>query len=206
MIFKIGNHRLKHGNIMDGIDDLMAGEKAHFIYSDPPWGQGNLRYWQTMNNKMTGADKRDVEYAEFLLHFFKTIQKYSADKVVLEYGCQWNADIVEMAIQHGFKHNGSTVCYYKSGANLRPCDLHFLSKTSDIHLTDEFKKGCTQKEDLNLVQYIFNYLDIPENGICLDPMCGMGFTAQSAINRGMTFYGNELNLKRLNKTKARLEK
>ena len=206
MIFKIKNHRLKHGNIMDGIDDLMNGSKADFIYSDPPWGQGNLRYWQTINNKMTGAEKRDVIYDDFLVHFFNTIEKYSADKVVLEYGCQWNEDIVKMALAHGFKHNGSTVCYYKSGSNLKPCDLHFLSKTSDVNLTEEFKKVCTELEDLKLVEYIFNYLEVPEEGICLDPMCGMGFTAQASINRGMTFYGNELNLARLQKTKARLEK
>jgi predicted methyltransferase len=34
----------------------------------------------------------------------------------------------------------------------------------------------------------------------LDPCCGMGYTAQIAIDNGMYFYGNELNAKRLQKT------
>ena len=63
-----------------------------------------------------------------------------------------------------------------------------------------------EKQDLPLVEYIFNYLNIPNDGICLDPMCGMGFTAQASINRGMSFYGNELNKKRLEKTILRLKK
>ena len=206
MISKIKNHRVKHGNIMDGIADLMEDKKADFIYSDPPWGQGNLRYWQTMNNKMNGTEKKDIEYNNFISHFFNLIATYAQDICVIEYGCQWNEDIIKMSEKVGFKHYGSTVCYYKAGSNLRPCDLHFISKKSVINLTDEFKFNCTKKQDLALVEYIFDYLDIPNNGICLDPMCGMGFTAQASINKGMTFYGNELNKKRLQKTIARLEK
>jgi len=76
---------------------------------------------------------------------------------------------------------------------------------SDITITPQFQQGCTEKEDLELVKYIFNYLEVPQGGICLDPMCGMGFTAQAAVNRGMRFFGNELNLKRLEKTKVRLK-
>ena len=205
MITDIKNHRVRHGNIMDGIDDLMMGEQADFIYSDPPWGQGNLRYWQTMNKKMNDAEKRDVIYDDFINHFFQLISRYAKDKVVIEYGCQWNDDIVRMSNAYGFKHHGSTVCYYKAGSTMRPCDLHFLSKVSDITITPQFQQGCTEKEDLELVEYIFNYLEAPKGGICLDPMCGMGFTAQAAVNRGMRFFGNELNLKRLEKTKVRLK-
>ena len=206
MITEIKNHRVRHGNIMDGIDDLMVGNQADFIYSDPPWGQGNLRYWQTMNKKMNNASPVEIDYEKFLPHFFSIISKYAKDKVVIEYGCQWNEDIKNMAKKYGFHHCGSTVCFYKSGSQMRPCDLHFLTKTSSVSLSEEFKQECQKKEDLQLVEYIFNYLEIPKEGICLDPMCGMGFTAQAAVNRGMRFFGNELNLKRLEKTKKRLLK
>ena len=205
MITQINNHRVQHGNIMDGIEELMMNQKADFIYSDPPWGQGNLRYWQTMNKKMNNVERNDVLYTDFIKHFFSLIYEYSKDKVVIEYGCKWNQDIVDISQRLGFKHNGSTICYYKSGSTLRPCDLHFLSKTSTITLTDFFKEECKKLQDLNLVEYIFEYLDVDKNGICLDPMCGMGFTAQAAVNRGMKFFGNELNFKRLEKTKARLK-
>ena len=205
MLTLIKNHKVKNGNIMSGIDDLMLDKQADFIYSDPPWGQGNLRYWQTMNFKMNEVPRQDVEYSNFIKYFFNLIYKYSKDKCVIEYGCQWNDDIVAMATEVGFKHNGSTVCYYNAGAMDRPCDLHFLSKTSNIVLTDEFKEDCKRLQDLKLVEYIFDYLAIKE-GLVLDPMCGMGFTAQATVNRNMTFYGNELNKKRLQKTIDRLSK
>jgi len=37
-------------------------------------------------------------------------------------------------------------------------------------------------------------------------MCGMGYTAQATVDRGISFRGNELNKKRLDKTIARLSK
>ena len=41
MIYNIKNHKVQNADIMQGIDNLMLNEKADFIYSDPPWGQGN---------------------------------------------------------------------------------------------------------------------------------------------------------------------
>ena len=58
MIYNIKNHKVQNADIMQGIDNLMLNEKADFIYSDPPWGQGNLKYWQTMNVKMNNAKRR----------------------------------------------------------------------------------------------------------------------------------------------------
>jgi predicted methyltransferase len=43
-------------------------------------------------------------------------------------------------------------------------------------------------------------------GIVLDPMCGMGYTAQAAIKYGLAFRGNELNSVRLQKTIDRLHR
>ena len=44
MFTKTGNHVVKHGDICDGIEDLMGVDQADFIYTDPPWGQGTLSY------------------------------------------------------------------------------------------------------------------------------------------------------------------
>ena len=47
----------------------------------------------------------------------------------------------------------------------------------------------------------------PEDAkIILDPMCGMGYTAQASINRNLSLRGNELNKTRLEKTIQRLAK
>ena len=78
MVIKtIGKHRVKHGDIMDGIDDLMDGKQADIIYTDPPWGQGNIRYWQTLNKKMTGAERKEIKYDAFINQIFKVCKKYA---------------------------------------------------------------------------------------------------------------------------------
>ena len=66
MITEIGPHRLRHGNLHDGIGDLMLGERADIVYADPPWGPGNLKFWQTMNHKMTGAEPLPTDIDAFL--------------------------------------------------------------------------------------------------------------------------------------------
>ena len=38
-------HRISTRDIMlDDLDDLFLCEKAECLYSDPPWGIGNLKY------------------------------------------------------------------------------------------------------------------------------------------------------------------
>jgi len=213
MITSIGRHKVKCGDIMDGIDDLMQGEKADIIYSDPPWGQGNLKYWQTINNRHTGAEKTDIQFDDFLPSFFRILQKYAKRMVILEYGVRWRNDIIQMCAEHGLMHGGAVTSLYQGGNKLLPLDVHLISKKNEISLgvlqgagiEQEFKKNCVQKRGLSLVRYIFSTV-IREEKTVLDPMCGMGYTAQVASEMGMSFRGNELNAKRLKKTIARLEK
>tara|TARA_R110000737_G_scaffold166014_1_gene193262 strand:+ start:891 stop:1076 length:186 start_codon:yes stop_codon:yes gene_type:complete len=53
MIYKIGEHTVRHGDIHNEIEinELTQNIKANIFYSDPPWGSGNLKYWDTMNKK-----------------------------------------------------------------------------------------------------------------------------------------------------------
>ena len=46
---------------------------------------------------------------------------------------------------------------------------------------------------------------LTDNPIVLDPCCGMGYSAQAALDYGFSFRGNELNRKRLDKTLARFK-
>ena len=204
MISKIKNHRVKHGDIMSGIADLMQEEKADFIYSDPPWGVGNLKYWQTMNFKMNNVERKEQDYNNFINNFFSIIKYYATDRVVIEYGKRWRDDIINLSMKYGFIYNGNTESLYKSGSKLLPLDIHFLSKKEKYTLTDQNKKDCREFNGLKVVEKIFDFY-CPKNAeLVLDPMCGMGYTAQATRNRGMSFRGNELNQKRLEKTIHRL--
>jgi DNA modification methylase len=204
MITDIGIHRVQHGDIMNGLDELMEGDKADFIYTDPPWGQGNLTYWQTMNKKMTGKERNQIDYNKFIDYFFSLMSRYAKDKVVVEYGQQWHDDIVILSKRHGFIHNGSCKSLYRSGSKLLPLDMHFLSKLQPYEVTSEIQKDCMDLKGFTLVDKIFDHLCPKNAGIVLDAMCGMGYTAQATVNRGIAFRGNELNAKRLEKTIARL--
>ena len=52
-VLNFKQHKLLHGDITKGsVDLLMKEEKFDILYSDPPWGLGNLKFCNTMNAKM----------------------------------------------------------------------------------------------------------------------------------------------------------
>lgn len=64
---RIGKHVVTHSDLMElDINTLLEGEKVDMMYSDPPWGTGNLKYWQTMNKKMNDVERNDVDLHDFL--------------------------------------------------------------------------------------------------------------------------------------------
>lgn len=205
MIKQIGVHRVKHGDVMDGISDLMNGETVDIIYSDPPWGQGNLRYWQTMNKKMTGATPKEIEYTAFIKKIFEEAKRYTNDLFFLEYGIKWREDIKAMAKEFGFQDLHTIPLQYKSGSRLLPLDLHVFSGSANPRpLTGYHILSITGSYGFSTLEKVL--LPIVKPGMkILDPCCGMGYTAQLAVNANLQFFGNELNEKRLSKTIKRLE-
>ena len=130
------------------------------------------------------------------------------DLAVIEYGVAWRSDVISVCREQGFTHHGVYTSRYGSGAKLLPLDVHIISKSGTFEMPNEayFTEKCYELKGQHLVSFIFNYL-LPQGAeSVLDPMCGMGYTAQAVIDRGLIFYGNELNEKRLKKTIARLEK
>jgi DNA modification methylase len=204
MIQKINNHIVKCGDILDGIDDLMQNDKADFIYSDPPWGQGNLKYWQTMNFKMNNVERREIDYNHFINQLFSILSKYAKDKVLIEYGERWKDDIVAMCQKFGFIHNAVTTGFYNGGRKMLPLDFHFLSRSKNYGISENLKEKIRTLSGQKVVHAIFDEWCPKDAKIILDPMCGMGYTAQATVDRNFSFRGNELNKKRLDKTIKRL--
>lgn len=67
MIQRIGIHSVALGSVEDiNYQELLQGKRASILYTDPPWGDGNVRYWATMNKKMTGQDKKPLSYHEMI--------------------------------------------------------------------------------------------------------------------------------------------
>jgi len=205
MIKNIGKHKVMHSDITkSNIDDLLGGKCVDYMYSDPPWGAGNLKYWQTINQRMTGAQQNEVDYLNFLNTIFDIASKKVKKHLFVEYGKKWHDEIISFATSYGFHHAGTIETLYKSGNKLLPMDLHFFTKT-ELILTDDYVNSVRHTHGYNTLQKTL-FPIVKETETILDCCCGMGYTAQIAVDSGMTFYGNELNLTRLEKTIKRLEK
>lgn len=198
---EIGKHTVTHSDLMHlNIDDLLNGEQVDIMYSDPPWGQGNLKYWQTMNTKDTGIERNEVSLDLFLNKIFDIASKKVNGLVFIEYGQKWSDNILSLAKEYGLNHLTTIQMQYRSGSRLLPLDLHifgeaeikqeYIDSVYNTYGFDSLKKALAPfcKEGMKL----------------LDPCCGMGYTAQIAKDNNCTFFGNELNRKRLQKTIDRL--
>ena len=86
----IGPHKVTCGSLISGeLDTMLAGERVDILYSDPPWGDGNLAYWQTMNKKMTGSDVPQVKHDQMYDRILDLINRYVQGFVFLETGMRW---------------------------------------------------------------------------------------------------------------------
>lgn len=207
MIQEIGLHKVRHGDVMNkDFSLLLNGEKASIIYTDPPWGQGNLKYWQTINQRHTGADKKDIDYNEFISRIFQIGTDYLAEGGVffVEYGINWREDIVNMGRKVGLSHLSRIDLRYKSGSKLLPLDLHIFSNKT-LKIPKSYVANLKGTHGYNSLKKAIPYF-AKEGKILLDPCCGMGFSAKAALENRMYFRGNELNSKRLEKTIKRLNK
>ena len=203
MITTIGNHRVKKGNIADGLDDLMQGEKAEIFFTDPPWGSGNIKYWNTLNYRMTGEEEALLSLDQFLNATFSLAIKHTKNKILIVYGVRWEKNIIAFGKQYGLRHHGVAETKYHSGSRLLPVHIHVFSKHG-LKLPQDYFTHLYGTHGFESMMRAIKPLAIP-NTILLDPACGVGLYGKVAINCGMFFRGNEMNEKRLEKTIRRLQ-
>jgi len=199
MITNIGGHKVKCGNLIDGIDDLMGNDMADILYSDPPWGEGNLKYWNTINQRDNkNEQKENVSLDKFLNILFSVAVKYCRGPIIIEYGIRWKASLIDKAKE--YKLNSIIVCdaIYKTGSKFLPLNIHVFSN-KDIMLPEDYKDTLKNTSSLQTVRMAIKPF-AQAGKIILDPCCGMGKTAAIAKEYDMIFRGNELNKKRLDKT------
>jgi len=195
---QIGKHRVTNNDIMLGIDELMQGKQADIFYCDPPWGQGNIGYWQTINKRHTGEPTKDIKYEDFINQIFAVASKYAKNIILIEYGIRWRKDIIDMGKKYGLIHIGIADLQYRSGSRFLPSDLHVFAKTK-VNIPQIYFDNLKNTSGMATLENAVLPLAV-KGGIILDPCCGMGYTAKAGVKAGMTFYGNELNGKRLQKT------
>lgn len=202
MIKTVGKHKIRCGDIFDNLDELYGDEKIDVFYSDPPWC--NLEYWQTLNEKMTGTERKKTDLLKFLNRFFDVAIKYTKDDspIFVEYGIKYNRQLIEIAQSHGLVHEATIEVLY--GSPKRPSVVNVFSKNGELELSDTYKDNVYHSSGYKtLLTALFPFAD---KKTITDPCCGLGYSARYAVEHGMSFYGNELNQARLDKTEQRLRK
>lgn len=203
MLQTFGPHVVRNGNVMDsaGIAQLMGGEQADIIYSDPPWGDGNLKFWSTHLRKATGQQMTQPPLADFLNQIFTLARQYSKGIFLVEYGIKWDAQVIELGQKYGFHHLGYSTPVY--GKPARPLHLHLFSKQAR-DVSPAYFASLNNTTGFETVRRATEPFKVP-GGLVLDMCCGLGYSAKMAIHWGMRFRGNELNSERLKETIKKIE-
>lgn len=188
-IIAIESHRLACGDITTGVvSGLMASARADVVYSDPPWGPGNQRYWHTHNGSAPRTD-----WAAFLAAFCSVCATYRKPDapVFVEMGLRWVEEL-DAAMKHaGLPRQRRWDITY--GRPARPnALLLYGDRDMPVDLGPNTHGEPITRTILTAV--------VRPGAIVLDPCCGKGMTARHAHNNGAAFRGSELNAKRLEET------
>ena len=119
MILSIGPHRITNASIENIIlDEMLCGVKVDILYSDPPWGDGNMKYWATLNKKMTGKSFTPLTYQSLINRIFDLVNKYVSGYVCIETGLRWEQQLISEMQSRGMSHIKSFLLHYQSGSKM----------------------------------------------------------------------------------------
>lgn len=208
MIAQHGPHRVRHGDATDpgAIRDLLGGETAQIIYTDPPWGEGMMKYWATLLKRHTGRDVVPVTLDGLLGAVFQAAREFCSHYLIVENGLKWRDTIQAAARTAGFYPRMILPTVYGSPSKPLRMEVHAFTRTPLMPFPDEIADAVTNTHGLATVSNMLGPLiqELWRQGhrspIVLDPCCGLGTTARAALEHGARFYGNELNEVRLSKT------
>lgn len=202
-IKSIGKHTVSLNDVQNvNFNTLMNSEKAHILYTDPPWGDGNMKYWCTLNKRHTGLEVEAMSYKS-LIKVIKNIIINNVDGYVfLETGNKWLSETLEDLSDILFNYKVYSL-QYKSGSKLLTNPVIVGTTNSNYKLPNlRSLEGAIDEKSLEIAIPLL----AKEGQILLDPCCGMGNSARAAIKNKMRFFGNEFNEKRLQKTINSLKK
>jgi hypothetical protein len=175
-------------------EQALGGQRAKIVYSDPPWGPGNLMYWRTMN----GETERPA-WDRFLATFCAVAQASLEPDghLFVEMGLRWVDELARSMLAVGFSERARWSVLY--GPAKKPL-TNVLWYSGPGVLCDP-----TGMRGEPMTRHILESVATP-GALVFDPCCGKGMTARCAVRLGMMFAGVELNPKRAAVTTAWLER
>ena len=201
MSYRIGTHEVLHASIESAEVDrllLSASEKVRVLYTDPPWGDGNIKYWATLNRKATGNQFRLISYQQLLDRILQLTKTHVEGHLMFTVGKKW-VNMAKTAVEDaGMRNIRVFDCLYKSGSKDMPM-LIVYGATSSKYQYDRSKFYPTDETGIELHRGMVSA--VAERGKTLfDPCCGMGLLARASLSNGMKFKGSDFNSARLRKT------
>lgn len=176
-----------------GALDPLGIAQVDAVYSDPPWGPGNLMYWRTKNGE-TERPSWPVFLAALASHCARLCP---TGPVWLEAGLRWEQDVVQALETVGLCYRQRFECRYKAGNKWLPNVLLLFGGPGPVEDT----RGENERNGLGLVKWA---LSRHPGSSVLDPCTGLGTTVRAALLLGRTFYGSELNPTRLERSQKLL--
>ena len=163
-------HRITIHDIMtNDLDDLLQGVKVDVFYSDPPWGEGNLKFWRTHN----GQKGHTVDWGMFVRRVKFLCDRHVSGPVFIETGVRFENDIIAIF----GKPQGRYVTKYKGGGKILPNLL--------LGYGEQPKLDPSGKTGLQVPLTVLSSLPTPPKSV-LDCCVGLGMTAKVAKKLGMT--------------------
>lgn len=164
-------------DLRDGLPEYMR--KVDMVYCDPPWSKGNVNSFVTK----AGFDSYVEHFEAFMDALFLRIKETGAKVCYLEIGKQRLADFQRRVAEIYPNLQTWRITYYRKN----PCYLVRgglgFTERDFTELDDEETPGAAIAA---------------ERPATVADMCmGRGLTMLAAHNHGATFYGSELNRRRL---------
>jgi hypothetical protein len=183
-VWLAGKHKLAVADLtnLDNLD-FFSQEKFDMSYIDPPWNTGNINSFYT---KAGLSEKKAFEL--FINKLLALVRKHSPRLNYMEMGTQ-NLGFVKdlIASMNGKITNTWKIKYYQKN----PCYLIRYTFSEPTEITFDFTGIDDDYSPRLAMQFEPNVSNV------LDLCTGRGLTGRTAHQMGKTFYGTELNKRRL---------
>lgn len=160
--------------------------KADLIYTDPPWSDGNCKYWRTIAHKQdNNIESYKLSYHTFLSRLHEQLPH---TPLFIE-GSRLTYNTILNVFGEDYKYNRVFKVFYDKDIEQRL--IFFNDNPIILDLNDMV--------DLEYVQAVFTYYNYTTETV-LDPCTGLGITPKTAYKFNKNFIGFDLNKTRLDKT------